>query len=92
MVNEQHGNLLGGRGNITDGKRGQTFKSLKVLEEVKRALIGKKCDGSAAGTTNSREPLQHVKRIHVRIKQAPEDCTPTIVMITKNITCGLSYR
>lgn len=60
MVNEQRGNLLGARGKNNKWEEArQTFKSLKVLEEVKRALIGKNCDGSAAGTTNSREPLQH---------------------------------
>lgn len=62
MVNEQCGNLLGAQGKNKEWKTRQTFKSLKVLEEVKRALIGKNCDGSAAGTTNSREPLQHTLR------------------------------
>lgn len=36
----------------------QTFTSLKVLEEVNCAEIGKNADGSAAGTTNSSDPLQ----------------------------------
>lgn len=35
-----------------------TFRSLNVLEAVKRAEIGKNTSGSAAGTTNSSDPLQ----------------------------------
>jgi hypothetical protein len=34
-----------------------TLRSQKVLFELKLMLIGKKADGSAAGTTNSIDPL-----------------------------------
>lgn len=51
----------------------QTFTSLKVLVEVNCAEIGKKTDGSAAGTTNSSDPLQSFQMFtleRVKYKQA----------------------
>lgn len=85
-MNRETPNIGGSSIRAECGSTEPTFKSLNVPDAENPTEMGKNDDGSAAGTTNSMEPLQRAHK--VKTQELDLQNRMVIMILNIQITCG----